>query len=168
MSRIYLETERFIIRQWQPEDADELHKIMSDSQVHTFTGDTPWSIVRATKYIEFILAKDFKTLELFHAACVLKAGQHIIGLAGLNPYLPKQPEIEWQFGVPFWGKGYATEIGKAVIQAAFATTDIESIYGMVNPQNKASMRVMEKIGMTCIGLREFRGEQDLFYQTLRK
>lgn len=70
----------------------------------------------------------------------------IIGFTGLNPYLPKQPELEWQFGVPYWGKGYATEIGTAVIRAAFAATNIERIYAMVNPQNKASMRVLEKTG----------------------
>lgn len=35
---------------------------------------------------------------------------------------------------------------------------------MVKPQNKASVRVMEKIDMTCLGLQVFRGEQDLFYR----
>ena len=91
----------------------------------------------------------------------------MIGLTGLNPYLPKQPEIEWQFGVPFWGNDYATEIGKAVIASAFAATDIDAIYGMANPQNKASMRVLEKLGMTCLGLKDFRGEQDMFYRINR-
>ena len=163
MNRIYLETERFYLRQWKNDDAEELYKIMSDSRVHTFTGDSPWTPERTNGYIGYILEKDFKTLESFHAACVLKAYNSIIGLAGLNPYLPEQPEIEWQFGVPFWGKGYATEIGKAIIKAAFASTDIKAIYGMVNPENKASMKVMEKLGMTGLGLRDFRGEQDMFY-----
>lgn len=112
--------------------------------------------------------KDFKTLEVFHGACVLKVNNSIIGLTGLNPYLPKQPEIEWQFGVPYWGNGYATEIGKAVISEAFSATDIELIYSMVNPQNKASMKVMDKIGMTCIGLHDFRGKKDMFYKIARK
>jgi RimJ/RimL family protein N-acetyltransferase len=163
-----LETERFYIRQWKLDDAEELHKIMSDSRVHTYTGDSPWTIERTINYIKFILDKNFKTLEVFHGACVLKANNSIIGLTGLNPYLPKQPELEWQFGVPFWGNGYATEIGKAIIKETFASTDIELIYGMVNPRNKASMRVMEKIVMTCIGLQDFRGEQDMFYKIMRK
>lgn len=167
MGRVFLETPRFQIRAWELNDAEELCKIMSDSRVHTYTGDQPWSLDRTIGYIRLNQKLNFESLAVFHAACVLKENHSIIGLTGLNPYLPGQPEIEWQFGVPFWGKGYATEIGKAVIQAAFATTDIDSIYGMVNPQNKASMRVMEKIGMTCLGLREFRGEQDMFYQTLR-
>jgi RimJ/RimL family protein N-acetyltransferase len=167
MGMIYLETPRFIIRQWKAADAEELWRIMADPRVHQYTSDEPWSLERATNYIHFMLEKDFRTLELFHGACVLKSNSKIIGLTGLNPYLPKQPELEWQFGVPYWGNGYATEIGKAVIEAAFATTHIERIYGMVNPQNKASMRVMEKIGMTCLGLQDFRGEQDMFYLTER-
>lgn len=168
MSLVYLETPRFTIRQWKPEDVEELWMIMADPRVHQFTGDTPWTRERATKYIHLMLEKDFRTLEVFHGACVLESNSEIIGFTGLNPYLPKQPELEWQFGVPYWGKGYATEIGKAVIAAAFASTDIERIYGMVNPQNKASMRVLEKIGMTCLGLQEFRGELDLFYQIDRR
>lgn len=163
MSRVYLETERFIIRSWELDDACELKNLMSDSRVHTYTGDQPWTMERTLGYIQLNRELDFKTLEVFHAACVLKENNAIIGLTGLNPYLPRQPEIEWQFGAPFWGRGYASEIGRAVIAAAFATTPIEAIYGMANPQNKPSMRVMEKIGMACLGLREFRGEMDMFY-----
>jgi ribosomal-protein-alanine N-acetyltransferase len=167
MDWIYLETPRFNIRQWRAEDADNLWQIMTDPRVHLYTGDQPWSLERVTKYIRLMLDKNFRTLEVFHGACVLKSTAELIGFTGLNPYLPKQPELEWQFGVPYWGNGYATEIGKAVIAAAFASTDIERIYGMVNPLNKASMRVMGKIGMTCLGLQDFRGEQDMFYQIER-
>jgi [ribosomal protein S5]-alanine N-acetyltransferase len=168
MGFVYLETARFTIRQWTPEDAEKLWMIMADARVHQYTGDKPWTLERATEYIQFMLDNNFRTLETFHGACVLKSSFEIIGFTGLNPYLPKQPELEWQFGVPYWGNGYATEIGKAVIEAAFASTDIERIYGMVNPHNKASMRVMEKIGMTRIGLQKFRDELDMFYQMDRK
>lgn len=66
--------------------------------------------------------------------------------------------------MPFLGKGYATEIGKAVVANAFSFTDIEAFNGMTDPLNLVSIRVMEKIGMTCLGLQDFRGEQDLFYK----
>ncbi len=164
MSFVYLETERFTIRQWTIDDVPELWSIMSDSRVHRYTGDTPWTMERTTKYIQLMLDKNFRTLEVFHGACVLKSRQILIGFTGLNPYLPKQPELEWQLGAPFWGQGFATEIGKAVIASAFASTDIEAIYGMVNPQNKASLRVMEKVGMLRLGLDDFRGEQDMFFR----
>ncbi|QRN84234.1 GNAT family N-acetyltransferase [Chloroflexota bacterium] len=167
MCFLYLQTDRFWIRQWKSDDASDLWQIMSDSRVHTYTGDSPWTKERAKDYIQLMLNKDFRTLEVFHGACILKKDNILIGFTGLNPYLPKQPELEWQFGVPYWGQGYATEIGKAVIKAAFTSTDIRAIYGMVNPQNKASMRVMKKIGMTNLGLHEFRGELDMMYKINR-
>lgn len=40
MGLTYLETERFYVRQWELADAEELYKIMSDSRVHTYTGDS--------------------------------------------------------------------------------------------------------------------------------
>lgn len=92
-----------------------------------------------------------------------KADNQLIGLTGLNPYLPWQPELEWQFGVSFWGKGYATEVGKAIIKEIFAQTDIAAIFGMAHPENKASVKAMQKIGMTCLGLQEFRGQMDMFF-----
>lgn len=63
----------------------------------------------------------------------------------------------------YWNKGYATEIGKAVIGEAFRTTNISGIYGMAEPENGASRRVLQKIGMKYLGIREFRDKKDAFY-----
>ena len=168
MEHTYFETEHFLIRQWTPGDVDPLFEIMSDSRVHTYTGSAPWSKERTEAYLAFMLDKDFRTLDTFHGACILKHTHELIGFTGLNPYLAQQPEIEWQFGVAFWGKGYATEIGNAVIKNAFTTTDSVSIFGMAHPDNKASLRALEKIGMRCLGLSDFRGHQDMFYKIDRE
>jgi len=79
----------------------------------------------------------------------------------------KQPGVEWQLGVEFWNRGYATETGKAVIETAFSNSNITKIYGMVNPKNIGSMRAMKKIGMAYLGIRDFRGNQHMFYEILR-
>ena len=114
MSYIYLETERFYIRQWHINDVEELHAIMSDSRVHTYASSKPWTKEQTAKYINFMLDKNFKTLELFHGACVTKNSNVIIGLTGLNPYLPQKPEIEWKFGVRSCGVmgGHCLPIGR--------------------------------------------------------
>ena len=164
MEYIYFETEHFLVRQWSLSDVDDLFKIMSDSRVHIYTSDTPWSKERTESYINFMLEKNCRTLDIFHGACVLRQTNELIGLTGLNPYLAQQPELEWQLGVSFWGKGFATEIGKAVIENAFVTTNIVSIFGMADPTNKASCRALEKIGMRCLGFQDFRGHQDMFYK----
>lgn len=167
MPHRYFETDRLIVRQWVRDDIPALLDIMSDSRVHTYTGNNPWSLEHVEKYIQFMLDSNFQTLDWFHGACILKETKQLVGITGLNRYLPKQPELEWQFGVPFWGNGYATEVGRAAIRGAFEATDITCIYGMANPDNKASMKALENIGMTCIGLHEFHGRTDVFYRISR-
>ncbi|WFR57750.1 GNAT family N-acetyltransferase [Anaerocolumna sp. AGMB13025] len=163
MEQIYFETERLIVRQWSFYDIPALFDIMSNDFVHTYAEDSAWDMEKTENYIRYMIDRDFKTLELFHGAVVLKGSNKIIGRTGLNPYKEKQPEIEWKLGVGYWGKGYATELGRAIIGKAFAATDISCIYGMAHPDNIASRKVLEKIGMECIGLHKFRNNEDMFY-----
>ena len=161
----YFETERLLVRQYTLKDIDELSLIMSDGRVHTYTKDkdNPWDKPRTENYIRFMLDKDFKTLDCFHGAVVEKNTNRLIGLCGLNPYEVKEPEIEFKLGVPYWRKGYATELGRQIIKEAFATTDIKGIFGMAQPENIASRKVLEKIGMQYLGNRIFRNHEDAFY-----
>lgn len=167
MEQIYLETDRLLVRQWSLEDVPTLFKIMSNALIHKYANDHPWNMEKTENYIRFMLEKDFKTLELFHGAVILKAENRLIGRTGLNPYMEKQPEIEWKLDSDCWGKGYATELGKSIIENAFVTTDISGIYGMAHPDNIASRRVLEKIGMRCIGMHKFRESDDMFYHIER-
>lgn len=105
---------------------------MCDVRVHTYTKDkdNPWDKGRTEEYIQFMIDKDFKTLDCFHGAVIEKFSNHLIGLCGLNPYKKEEPEIEIKIGVPYWNKGYATELGRQIIKESFATTDIKGIYGI--------------------------------------
>lgn len=162
---LYFETERLIVRQYMLSDIDELFQVMSDIRVHTYTKDknNPWDIQRTEEYIKYMINKNFKTLDCFHGAVIEKSTNRLIGLCGLNPYKANEPEIEWKIGVLYWGKGYATELGKQIIKTAFATTDIKGIYGMAQLGNIASRKVLKKIGMKYIGNQMFRNYEDSFY-----
>ncbi len=162
---IYLETPRLLVRSYTMDDLDGLLEVMSDPRVHQYTKDKnhPWDRDRTEQYIQFFLEKNFITLDCFHGAMIEKASNKIIGLTGLNPYMENEPEIEWKLPPAYWNKGYATEIGKAVIGEAFRTTNIMGIYGMTEPENGASRRVLQKIGMKYLGIREFRDKKDAFY-----
>jgi ketosteroid isomerase-like protein len=50
-------------------------------------------------------------------------------------------------GQPFWGQGFATEAGQAGLRYGFDELGVESIVGIVHPENKASQRVLEKLGL---------------------
>jgi RimJ/RimL family protein N-acetyltransferase len=162
---IYFETQNLLVRQYKISDINGLYEVMSNSTVHQYTKDknNPWDILRTEKYIQFFIDKNFITLDCFHGAIIEKLSSKIIGLAGLNPYKEKKPEIEMKIGINYWNKGYATEIGKEIIKEAFMTTNIIGIYGMAEVENIASRRVLLKIGMKYLGINEFRDQSDAFY-----
>ncbi len=163
MSSIYLESERLYIRHWELDDVDDLQQIMSDSRMHTYTGDTPWLIDRTKRYIEFMRNRSSGPYSRMHGACIRKSDDLLIGLVGFNPYLPNRPELTCQLGVPYQGLGYGTEIGLAILKAASKDNDVDSIFGMAEPHNKASIRAMEKMGMAYMGLHQYKSKQYLFY-----
>lgn len=162
---LYFETKRLIVRQYTIKDIKELYHIMSDARVHIYTKDRnkPWDEQRTEKYIKFMINKNFKTLDCFHGAILEKKTNYLIGLCGLNPYKEMEPEIEFKIGVQYWGHGYATEIGNQIIKSSFANTNIKGIYGIAQPENLASRKVLEKIGMKYLGNRIFRNNEDSFY-----
>ena len=56
-------------------------------------------------------------------------------------------EIGYGLGSPYWGKGYMTEVVKAMLAYYFEHTDFRTVYASFFPENTASKRVMEKSGM---------------------
>jgi RimJ/RimL family protein N-acetyltransferase len=61
---------------------------------------------------------------------------------------PEEVEIGWMLTPSAWGQGYATEAGSAVRDEAFDRLELESIVAEHHPENAASGRIMEKLGMT--------------------
>ena len=166
----FYETDRLVVRQYTLNDIHELFRIMRDGRMHTYTKDkgNPWGKRQTEEYIRFMINKDFKTLDCFHGAVIEKGSNRLIGLCGLNPYKEREPEIEIKIGASFWNKGYAAELGRQLIQESFAATAIKGIYGMAFPENIASRRVLEKIGMRYLGNRIFRNYEDSFYYIAKK
>jgi ribosomal-protein-alanine N-acetyltransferase len=99
---------------------------------------------------------------------LLKESDQIIGHCGLN-HLERGPEIEiaYLFDEPYWGRGFATEIAAAVLERAFAATDVERIVAVTFPENVRSIAVMQRIGMRSIGIARHFNTDVLKYECLR-
>jgi RimJ/RimL family protein N-acetyltransferase len=71
-----------------------------------------------------------------------------IGCCGLRPYHRAERVLE--FGVLLcaaaWGKGYATEFGRAVLRHAFVTLDVPALFAGHHPENQASRHMLNKLG----------------------
>jgi RimJ/RimL family protein N-acetyltransferase len=61
-------------------------------------------------------------------------------------------ELGYALGQAYWGQGYATEAARAALRYAYEHTSLDEIIAVAYPENTASQRVMEKIGMRRQGL----------------
>src|SRR5262245_55275775 len=70
----------------------------------------------------------------------------LIGMCGLEWHPGEEPEIGYWLGVPYWGRGYATEAARAVIDHAFEDLRLDLLIAGARVSNPASRRVLEKCG----------------------
>lgn len=100
----------------------------------------------------------------------LKHNMEFIGWSGLA-YLPEFDAIDlgYRFLPEYWGKGLATEASLAILDYGFNTLNIETIIAIAMPENRASTRVMEKVGMRFDKLAPYDpGMEDVAWYSMTK
>ncbi|MBR7651308.1 GNAT family N-acetyltransferase [Brucella oryzae] len=149
---IILETPRLIIRNWEDRDRDLFHVINADEEVMRFF---PFRRDRSQSDELFDrLQKMISETGLGFYALEEKDSGRCIGFAGLArtdlaPHFPDGTvEIGWRLAIPFWGKGYVTEAGKALIEYAFGTLGLTEVVSFAVHNNERSTAVMQRIGMS--------------------
>ena len=90
------------------------------------------------------------------------SSKDLIGCCGLRPYRKNKYEIGFHLRPQFWGKGYATEAAKAVIDYAFSVLKAEALFAGHNPNNIASSKILVKLGFRYIG-NEFYAPTGLYH-----
>lgn len=150
----YLETERLALRHFTADDADLLIELDSDPAVMRYlTGGEPTApeVVRE-QYVPNILAGYRKwggDLGLF--AAYEKAGGAFIGWFCLRPERegpPDEAELGYRLRQAAWGKGYATEGSRALLDKAFTELGLSMVWAETMVVNRGSRNVMEKLEMT--------------------
>jgi ribosomal-protein-alanine N-acetyltransferase len=71
-------------------------------------------------------------------------------------------EVGYQFRLEHWGKGYAQEVTRCLIEYGFNTVGLAEIYGTTQPGHVVSQAVLQKCGLTPLGRLEFHGGSDAF------
>nr|MBN2278750.1 GNAT family N-acetyltransferase [candidate division Zixibacteria bacterium] len=148
VSKDMIETERLILRRMREDDAGAFFEIFSDPIAMRYFGVT-FDRPRMDKWVrdnlEHEQQRGFSLLSV-----VLKDNGEIIGDCGLET-----DEIDsrlivgigFDFKRSYWGKGYATEAARAVMEYGFTNLEFDSIFGWIDPKNGPSRRVAERIGM---------------------
>ena len=148
-----LETERLVLRAPRLEDAKALATLANDRRIaeNTLRIPHPYSLADAQAFITHANAGDDEAVFLIAA----RSGA-IVGACGLATLDSETPEIGYWLGVPFWGKGYATEAARALIDHAFGDLGLEVLLGGARVSNPASRRVLEKCGFQWTGVGLYR------------
>jgi ribosomal-protein-alanine N-acetyltransferase len=157
-------TERLLIRPFEADDLDALHAVYGDPDVtrYTTTYDT-LDDTRRTLH-EHIAWQEKDGFGFW--AVIERASGDLIGDAGIGRFEGKGPEIElgYTFERRSWGRGYATEAGRAWLEHGFGPLGLERIIAVVDPENAASIHVLEKLGMRRAGTRRAYGGENLLYE----
>jgi ribosomal-protein-alanine N-acetyltransferase len=153
-----INTSRLLIRQFQEQDYISLFEYLSNPIIYRFEPGEPISLEQARALaLERAQGTDFW-------AVVIKDNQTMVGHLFFKEIEPKEFltwELGYIFNPKFQNKGYATESACGLIQYGFEHLGIHRVIAHCNPENIASWRVLEKIGMKQEGY--FR--KNIFFRT---
>ena len=148
-----LETERLVLRAPRRGDVKAIVRLVNDRRVAENTARIPhpYGIDDAERFIAAVNRQDGE------ATFAVIRGGDLIGVCGVEPR-DNAPEIGYWLGAPYWGRGYATEAVRAVIDHAFGTVGHDTLQAGARVGNPASRRVLEKCGFqwTSVGLYRIR------------
>lgn len=152
---IIIETERLIMRTFGPGDAALIYQLNTDPEVTRYTLDPVSSIEQAQEILEKTILPQYALYNHGRWAVLVKKGydnEGFIGWCGLK----RRPELNevdlgYRFMKAAWGKGYATESAFASLKHGFGKLGLDRIVGRALTANLASVKVLEKCGMTYIG-----------------
>ncbi len=167
-----LRTERLTLRPFTMSDVPAVQALVSAREIalNTLVIPHPYPEGAAAEWI----AKhddDFEQNRIVHFA--LDAGE-VVGAMGLMLKENAIGEIGYWIGVPFWGRGYASEAAREVIRYGFEERELVRIFAAHYSRNPASGRVLQKAGMQYEGtlrrhLKKWEEYVDLvFYGALRE
>lgn len=142
-------------------DAQDITLLLMNYNVskHLWEIPNPYSIDDALEFIK-CANSDFNTLKALHFAIESKIiprsrnNLKFVGTISVKnmDLVNKKADLGYWIGEQYWGRGIATECLKLIIDYAFsAELGLKQLCAYVFPENKASMRVLEKNGMNKIG-----------------
>jgi RimJ/RimL family protein N-acetyltransferase len=148
-----IETERLVLRAPRLEDAKTIATLLNDRRIaeNTVRIPHPYAITDAQRFIDGANAGSGETVFL-----ITRRDATVLGACGVAERAEEAPEIGYWLAFAFWGKGYATEAARAVIDYAFDDLHYDVLHAGTRVSNPASRRVLEKCGFQWTGVGLYR------------
>jgi RimJ/RimL family protein N-acetyltransferase len=152
---VSLETDRLIIRNFTPDDWQELQEMAIQYQASEWSKyEDPWPT--STKEVKG-MAKWFAGGDEYLAVCLKTTGK-FIGLIAIDRRKEQEERVHnlgYVFHPGYHGQGYATEGCRAAMDYVFGPLAADGILTGTHPDNKPSVRLFEKLGLKGIERGEF-------------
>ena len=168
-----LTTERLILRPHRAEDFDAVAAMTGDAEVMRYIGGKPqpredsWRRMLCGPSMWMLLGYGYWIVE--RRADGAAIGQ--LGFAdfkrAMEPSIEGLPELGYLFAVGTHGQGYATEGVTAALGWADATLTADQYVAIIDPENAASIRVIEKAGFASREVATYKGEPTLLFRRFR-
>lgn len=159
-----IETNRLYLRELSVADDENFYLLNADEDVIKYTGDKAFdTVIEAKSFLENY--NPYQEYGYGRWAVIAKSNEEFLGWCGLK-YSPEIDEVDigFRFFKKHWNKGFASESAKACIEYGFEKLNLKTIVGRAMEANVASIKVLEKLGMTFVGKFEFHLHDGVLYQ----
>jgi len=153
----HIETERLILRELRITDLEGMFELDSDPEVHKYLGNKPVKTIDESYKILESIINQYKERGIGRFAAIEKSSGNFIGWSGIRlntEYnmngFTKYYDVGYRLIKRFWGKGYATESGKAAVNYAFIVMKLPELYAITQKGNETSHNTLLKIGLNYI------------------
>lgn len=165
-----LETERLILRPLTLDDLDALFALYRDPEIRKYFPEGTLTYAETKEELEWIIDVYYGQYGFGLWATIYKATGAFIGRCGLLPWTiegRQEVEVAYLLDKAYWGQGLATEVAEAIVTYGFEHLRLSRIICLPEPENQASCRVAEKIGMTLERELELDGVMARLYSMAR-
>ncbi len=164
--KIVTQTERLIIREFQVFDIEALAQILAKPEVMQFSAtgvlSTKQTAVKIQSFLDSYQKNGYGKWAVIH-----RQSKRLIGYCGIAVEEIEgklENELGYRLDSDFWGRGLATEAANACLKYAFDKLNLDRVLGIVETENQASIRVLEKIGMEFMKKSTWRGKVVYIYR----
>lgn len=166
-----LETKRLYLREFIPSDAEYIFRLHNDVDVMKYISskkDKGFTMQECESFIEKCMLGYQKHPGIGIWATITKETNEFIGWTTLK-HLDKTVDMEigYRYFKSFWGLGYATEAARALVDYGFDVLNLNKITAIAMIENRASIRVIKKLGMVYKGIENYYNVDVAYYEILK-
>ncbi len=148
MLQLPIQTPRLQLREFTADDLEGVYAYSADPRVTRYLFFGPRDRDSTAEYLDELIASQLERPRTRFELAITEAGSRVpIGACDLSLIETNVVDLGYMLGHEHWGRGYATEVARALTEAAFSHLRAERVISTVDINNRASIRVLEKIGM---------------------